>query len=414
MGLALAQMASTARGEDLTVVHLVGLDMEKSNPRDVPATFDRVLPAGQDFIVEIAAPGTYDVNGRLRVWPNLGSISGDQKGCGQPMPGTDRQVYELGLAITGKEGDRTLRAVVPRLQVGQNYFFEVRIDRGMPDADFDRVAINASDMAITAIVADPTLCGKREVFDRALTSSMAPGESSRRPSEAAFIQFSSGRGGDLCAAYINAWAKQEVAARGKPKRDVDDLLVKAVDATSAAVRAEIVAAITSDRVHHTLAISLAEVPIKPGPIDGPTTNSANYVSIDIGAALAFPSGSREVEPWLVPYAGLNVYFVPVDRDLKLSQLVGPTRLQRLSLTLGFTLSVPSLTGRTVDSPFADRLPLMALGLRFSQYGRLSFGAIGYWLKDLNPASGGKNFEVAPFVAISGDLDVVHLLTGAQP
>ena len=145
---------------------------------------------------------------------------------------------------------------------------------------------------------------------------------------------------------------------------------------------------------------------------GQTPAKANYASPDLGAFFAF-AGS---ETWFLPYLGLNVYLVPVDRTIKPSQLTG-SRFeqvgQRLSLTLGATLASPT-TSKTIEAPFLSKFPIVAIGCRVGSYSRIVAGTVFYTLHHPNPASSSKFLRASVFVGASLDIDIVHLLTQASP
>jgi hypothetical protein len=145
-------------------------------------------------------------------------------------------------------------------------------------------------------------------------------------------------------------------------------------------------------------------------------SAINYASVDAGAVFALPSGrvsGTSFEPWLVPYLGLNLYFVPVERVVPLDQLVGCTLLQRLSLTLGKPLSDPKVPGRTTASKPLGNYILTALGFRLNSYMRVTGGTLIYALESQNPASAAETWYLAPFVGGSLDWDIIHMFTAAD-
>jgi hypothetical protein len=146
---------------------------------------------------------------------------------------------------------------------------------------------------------------------------------------------------------------------------------------------------------------------------GDTPNFANYIAADLGVVLAAPTGGRSFQPWLMPYAGFTFYLTAVDRTVPLDQLVGPygqAFRQRVSFTLGMTLTDTSLPGRTILKPLGfGNYPLAAVGVRVTNFVRLTGGMVFYRIADPNPASGDGQLRVAPFVGGSLDADVVHAL-----
>jgi hypothetical protein len=132
--------------------------------------------------------------------------------------------------------------------------------------------------------------------------------------------------------------------------------------------------------------------------------------VDLGVAFAF----TDFDTWFLPYVGLNLYAVPVDRTIAPSQLTGSAAhkylWQRLSVTLGVSLSAPTTAGRTVEAPLLSRYPMAALGYRVGSYSRVVGGVVFYKLADPNPLSARRSLQGSPFVGASLDVDLVHLLT----
>jgi hypothetical protein len=148
---------------------------------------------------------------------------------------------------------------------------------------------------------------------------------------------------------------------------------------------------------------------------GATTTGAtgNYVSIDAGVALAYPTRGGTGEPWFLPYVGANISFAPVERVVPFDKLAGSDCsrfLQRVSLTAGFSLTTPALAGHTLESLLFDRYPFIAVGFRTTQYMRVTAGAFVYAVSDKDPATNDRHVAVAPFAGISLDLDMIHFIT----
>jgi hypothetical protein len=106
----------------------------------------------------------------------------------------------------------------------------------------------------------------------------------------------------------------------------------------------------------------------------------------------------------------------VDRTIDLRDLTGTfwnQVRQRVSLTIGITLSTPSIAGRTLSAPLLSHYPIAALGVRLTNYTRVTAGAVFYKIGDANPASAATSLTVAPFVGAALDVDIIHLLTQAK-
>ncbi|HEX4420120.1 MAG TPA: hypothetical protein VH165_19530 [Kofleriaceae bacterium] len=148
---------------------------------------------------------------------------------------------------------------------------------------------------------------------------------------------------------------------------------------------------------------------------GVTTDAGNFASPDFGVAFAFPrSAQGSYDTWLLPYFGLNLYAVPVDRKIPLSRLAAEHHpalyriAQRASLTVGLTLSNPSIAGYQVSGPLANRYPIAALGVRLTHFIRLTGGAVFYRISSQNPVDATSRLAAAPFVGLSVDTDVIDI------
>jgi hypothetical protein len=199
-------------------------------------------------------------------------------------------------------------------------------------------------------------------------------------------------------------------------QDSESKLMKQANDADTAFKADLVKVFADDRARSAAVLAAEPFGIAGVAGSGTTPSAANFASVDAGGLLGFPSGGTSGTTWLVPYIGLNLYATPVDRTISLGQLTGggwQQVRQRVSLTLGMTLSQPSLNGRTVSAPFAGHYPIIAAGIRLTHFTRITGGAILYNVADLNPASGASKLMAAPFVGVALDIDVIHLLTQAK-
>src|SRR6185295_7297426 len=85
-----------------------------------------------------------------------------------------------------------------------------------------------------------------------------------------------------------------------------------------------------------------------------TDDGAASVAADVGVLVALPLRNDHLrdgwQPWLLPYAGINIYSQRVDRVVPFDQLVGSRARQRLSLTAGALLSRPEVNGAKITLP----------------------------------------------------------------
>jgi hypothetical protein len=145
-----------------------------------------------------------------------------------------------------------------------------------------------------------------------------------------------------------------------------------------------------------------------------TEAGASYVSPDIGVMVALPIyRTNDWAPWLVPYAGVNIYFAPVDRAVPFDQLVGNQALQRFSVTLGALLHRPDVNGTSISMAFTDSgvIPMLAGGWRMTSFTRISAGAFLFDYRDANPAIGDLRHGGAFWIGASIDADVWAVVKG---
>lgn len=146
---------------------------------------------------------------------------------------------------------------------------------------------------------------------------------------------------------------------------------------------------------------------------GTPPNQGNYVMVDAGLLLAWPRTPSDVkDAWAVPYGGVNIYFVPVDRNVPVSEFVGSTFWQRLSLTLGLGLTKPQIAGRDVTPLVGGAVGVLAIGWRVGQYTRLTAGSAFYRVRSETAGSEAEVVGWAPGIGGSLDWDVIHTLEGA--
>ena len=77
-------------------------------------------------------------------------------------------------------------------------------------------------------------------------------------------------------------------------------------------------AFAREDVRRALVVSGTRSVLTPTAGIGETPSKANFASVDVGAVFAFPG----FDTWVLPYVGLNVYSVPVDRTIAPGELTG--------------------------------------------------------------------------------------------
>ncbi len=149
-----------------------------------------------------------------------------------------------------------------------------------------------------------------------------------------------------------------------------------------------------------------------------TNSSGNYVSPDVGAALVINSyrstqadqGGSKLS--FMAYAGLNIYWVPVDRELAMDELVD-SFWQRFSVTVGLSMTTfEDLDDVKFEGLVSDAYPVIGLGYRVMPFARFSVLGVLYRARSQSPISNSSEIYIAPSVALSLDADVMDTLQKA--
>ena len=134
--------------------------------------------------------------------------------------------------------------------------------------------------------------------------------------------------------------------------------------------------------------------------DASTTGNANtfqhyFITADLG--LLYSWGVSK----LVPYAGTNIYFRPVNPDVPLSQKGGFGR--RFSVTLGYTLQGIADTNEvTRKDLFGGGSLVVGAGLRLTESIRLAAGALVFIKESSNPLVTDERVSATPYLSLSFD------------
>jgi hypothetical protein len=206
---------------------------------------------------------------------------------------------------------------------------------------------------------------------------------------------------------------QDLASSPATAKDDRQKLVKQATAERDAARdqvASMVAATVTAAAGNLRILTNLEFQTNRG--DSETAPVGSYVSPDFGIALAAPLAGGAQSPWFLPYVGANFYLARVDREIPMSQLVGPIFRQRFSITFGLSLAAPGIDGRTVDPVIFGKYPLAGIGFRLSPHVKAGIASVFYLLHDRNPANAGRTLGIAPSLAISIDADVLQYLEKA--
>jgi hypothetical protein len=143
-------------------------------------------------------------------------------------------------------------------------------------------------------------------------------------------------------------------------------------------------------------------------VDAETNDFKNYVSPEIGIALAHPFAKHSTAT-LIPYSAVNIYCQPVDRELALDKLVNPF-CQRASLSVGLTLTQDlKVQSAELSAPALGSFVVVGAGYRILPFARVA--ALLVIAKET--PQGGLSQEskllTAGALAISGDVDVITFI-----
>lgn len=396
LAAALTGSAAKAAAADPQVVRMLSFGKNPKNA-SYQVRFDRDPPAGEEFIIELRLRDFprllgAEASGRLDVWPAVESP------CEQPPEAKRRvkQHHALGMTLAGEGAEAALSARVPALQVGQTFCFAVDVRARLEEAALLEIAQAAAGKMARDLLAAPDC---REGASAAAFQEAMEGALKRAGYQAAVSSKSAARA-------AARFAMDGAAACDDAQRADSPVSRRAAEGS---LQRRLAAALLIEEVRRDVDVAVAAVARARQTGQATTPSAANYASLDMGAVVALPSGGDTLEPWVLPYLAVNLYFTPVDRNIPLEDLVGPTIRQRFSLTLGATLTTPSLPGRTLEPVFLGAYPVAALGFRFTHYIRGTGGAVLYQLRDRNPASAGTSLAAAPFVGASLDIDLVKFI-----
>jgi hypothetical protein len=138
------------------------------------------------------------------------------------------------------------------------------------------------------------------------------------------------------------------------------------------------------------------------------TRARQHISADFG--LAYIRKINEI----ISYAGANIYFRPINRDVPLREY--STLWHRFSLFIGITLNsiqkkeeIEDVERIVRDDLFGNSAILIGGGLRLTDTIRLSGGGLIFKHIDSNSQNGDLELTIKPFVAISFDLNIKPIL-----
>lgn len=395
------------------------------------AMFDKPLPSDAYFKLRFAPTDDNVKAAVVRVWPAATRACDQVKGDFGSLVGT-KQFHEL-FMVPGTGDDKAFVARVPPLQVKQRFCVSIqsytKLAGDLLNAFAANVAANvAAKLAppAGAGAAPPPSTSKDQVLDT-IADQITAEAKVRLESDAPYARTVAGKvvvllDPQLILAYTAAVAQYNATvanlatmpADKRPPAEETKKHLEDLSADIVAKRTALVDALTAKLRDDSVKESFATERVAYGGAragDGDTAAAANYAAIDTGVVVAFPLkyAGGNGDPWALPYVGLNLYAVPVDRVIPLSELVDQP-WQRVSLTIGRTLSSPTLPNRSItDLGFG--YPVVAIGYRITQFVRVTAGSVFYHIDNPNPTSARTVFGVAPFLGMALDGDVIAIGQG---
>ncbi len=403
---------------------------------------DGPLPAGQPFRVRVPVEDGLQAEARLWIWPEA-EEKDEQGSCGNdPGPGA-RQRIEIAMGAEGPLGNRVLVGRAPRLQIGQAYCFRLQVEEVVEPRLLAALAAGAAPRVVAGLEAawrrgepvdcerlhvgdpprDPMLIGIREAHQIARYPFQPDEDAWRGFADQLGVAWQINGGPTQCLALVQALEQnrldesmlEEARRSGGAERLRDAVLAarestELVGASIAAMEAEIRRVVASPGMSERLRERPLTwyTPQRSGGAE--VVEVGHFASPEAGLSLAVPLASEE-GPWLLPHAGVQLFFVPVDRSFRMNQLVGSPGerlLQRFSLSAGAVLAPPQRTEVPVVGIAGTKglLPSGGVGLRVSQFASIHSGVV--FFQRLPP---GQNAELgmAWTIGLSLGADVLALL-----
>ena len=164
---------------------------------------------------------------------------------------------------------------------------------------------------------------------------------------------------------------------------------------------------TLDRNIHTLALGAGSTSI----LDLKSDTKFRIVP-DFGFVLPLTAGRSGILQDFTPYFGFNINFRSMDKNIKLRQIRYKSLRHYLSFSAGLTLRSLKIDNKRDD--FFDKSSLLTgIGVRLSNYLRLTGGVVWFKVPDPNIATGHTLVKVSPFLGVSIDVDLLELFGGIK-
>jgi hypothetical protein len=133
---------------------------------------------------------------------------------------------------------------------------------------------------------------------------------------------------------------------------------------------------------------------------------------DFGFVVMYNGGNLVDNSSFVPYAGFNINFRPINKDIPFRELRYKTLLYRLSFMSGITLTSIAIPNKRKDL-FASTSLLTGLGFRLTNEVKIIGGTVWFRKNDTNPFSDQYKLGLSPFLGVSIDLELQQLFGGIK-
>jgi hypothetical protein len=132
-----------------------------------------------------------------------------------------------------------------------------------------------------------------------------------------------------------------------------------------------------------------------------STRHNTYLSADLGFAWAWDLDE------MFPYAGMNIYFRPVNKDAPLSEFgsFAASFTRRFSAMVGISVATDVAKAGQSAALFGDRVLLLGAGIRLNDSLRFAGGAVILKSYDPNPLIDHQVIRASPFISFSVDWNV---------
>jgi hypothetical protein len=155
------------------------------------------------------------------------------------------------------------------------------------------------------------------------------------------------------------------------------------------------------------AVAVQDVLLLATSVGDFSTRHSWYLSADLGFLWAWDLDE------MVPYAGMNIYFRPVNKDAPLQEFgsFAASFTRRFSAMVGVTVAGDLTKIGEREALFSDRMIVLGAGVRLTDSIRFAGGAVLLRALDPNPVIDHKVIRASPFISFSVDWNVRDTFAG---